>query len=166
MPTQCVPTNHCGTHAPGWLSGGHPTVAQGLVHRNVCFHWTGMGCCEWSSSIRVANCNNTFYVYELSPPPACYLRYCGDGGVGMHAIKKSRKFEMMPVSSLLKPSESSQTIAASLNLIANTRLNHFESNPKMYKSVYSLKSEDCQIFLNLLTDDFLFVYSFQQRLLL
>lgn len=29
MPTSCVTKNRCGTHAPGWLSGAHPTVAQG-----------------------------------------------------------------------------------------------------------------------------------------
>ena len=85
MPTQCVPTNHCGAHAPGWLSGGHPTMDEGVVHRNVCFHWL-QRCCRWSHPIRVLNCDNTFYVYELSPPPTCYLRYCGDIDLGMLSI--------------------------------------------------------------------------------
>ena len=76
MPTRVVPRNHCGTHAPGWLSGGHPTVAQGIVTRRVCFHWTRSSC-QWSRIIRVQNCG-AFFVYELQPTPTCRLRYCGD----------------------------------------------------------------------------------------
>ena len=76
MPTGVVPRNHCGTHAPGWLSGGHPTVAQGIVTRRVCFHWTRSSC-QWSRIIRVQNCG-AFFVYELQPTPTCRLRYCGD----------------------------------------------------------------------------------------
>ena len=30
MPTQCVPKNRCNTHAPGWLTGGHPSVVKEL----------------------------------------------------------------------------------------------------------------------------------------
>ena len=71
-----VPMKHCGTHAPGYLSGGHPTVAEGAVSRKVCFHWT-RGNCQWSTNIRVRNCG-AFYVYELSKPPTCHLRYCGE----------------------------------------------------------------------------------------
>ena len=78
MPTSCVGKNRCSSHAPGWLSGSHPSVADGAVHATVCFHWSS-GCCHWSTSIRVRNCSG-FYVYELGPPPACWLRYCGNGG--------------------------------------------------------------------------------------
>ena len=81
MPDTCVPKKRCGTHAPGWLSGGHPTVAEGAVRRKVCFHWSS-GCCQLSSNIRVRNCG-AFYVYKLSPPPACSLRYCGNREKGM-----------------------------------------------------------------------------------
>ena len=77
MPTSCVPHHHCGTHASGWLRGGHPSVVQGVVSRKVCFHWTKT-CCEFSSNIRVRNCGG-FYVYELEPTPLCHLRYCGNG---------------------------------------------------------------------------------------
>ena len=80
MPTQCVPVNQCGTHAPGWLTGGHPSVGQGVVQRRVCFHWS-RSCCRWSLNIRVQNCG-AFFVYELSRPPACNLRFCGDSGLG------------------------------------------------------------------------------------
>ena len=76
MPTTCPKMRHCGTHAPGWLSGRHPTAAEGVVTRKVCYHWTS-GCCQWSNNIRVTNCG-AFYVYELQKPPGCSLRYCGE----------------------------------------------------------------------------------------
>ena len=77
MPTSCPPINRCGTHATGWLNGGHPTVADGQVSRQVCFHWT-LGCCYWSTNIKVRNCGS-YYVYYLNGTPgtACSLRYCG-----------------------------------------------------------------------------------------
>ena len=80
MPTKCVPMNHCGANAPGWLSGGHPTVAQGIVMRKVCFHWK-RGCCHWSRSVRVQNCG-AFFVYELTATAGCSMRYCGDNRLG------------------------------------------------------------------------------------
>lgn len=75
MPQTCVPEWRCGTHAPGWLNGQHPTVAQGVVTRDVCYHWVG-NCCRWKNSIRVRNCG-VFFVYELQKPPGCSMRYCG-----------------------------------------------------------------------------------------
>ena len=51
-------------------------MAQGIVSRRVCFHWSS-DCCHWYRYIRVRNCG-AFYVYELSRPPTCNLRYCGD----------------------------------------------------------------------------------------
>ncbi|CAH3175999.1 unnamed protein product [Porites lobata] len=76
MPTSCPPTGRCGTSAPGWLNGGHPTVADGQVSRQVCFHWNG-NCCLWSTNIKVRNCGS-YYVYYLSGTPSgCHLRYCG-----------------------------------------------------------------------------------------
>ena len=77
MPTSCVPTNRCGTHAPGWLSGRLPSSGQ-ITNAKVCFHWSN-NCCRWSTTIRVRNCG-AFYVYELKRPPACHLRYCGNSG--------------------------------------------------------------------------------------
>ena len=75
MPTSCVPIRRCGTHAPGWISGAHPTVGQGIVQRKVCYHWSG-NCCRWTNNIKVKNCG-AFYVYELQKTPVCSLRYCG-----------------------------------------------------------------------------------------
>lgn len=76
MPTTCVPVRHCGTHAPGWLSGSHPAVYEGTVRRDVCFHWKS--CCSWRNSVLVRNCG-PFYVYYLSPTLTCNLGYCGSG---------------------------------------------------------------------------------------
>ena len=75
MPTSCVPIDRCDASATGWLSGGHPTVAEGQVSRTVCFHWTS-GCCEFSTSIQVRNCS-AFYIYYFSGTPTCNLRFCG-----------------------------------------------------------------------------------------
>ena len=72
----CVPINHCGTHAPGWLNGIHPSVQEGIVIRQVCYHWKGK-CCKWKNNIKIRNCGN-YYVYHLVKPPTCFLRYCGD----------------------------------------------------------------------------------------
>ena len=75
MPTSCPPKDRCSTQATGWLNGGHPTVADGKVSRQVCFHWSS-NCCNWSGNIEVRNCGS-FYVYHFNSTPACTLRYCG-----------------------------------------------------------------------------------------
>ena len=75
MPTACVPINRCNTRATGWLNGNHPTVADGQVTRQVCFHWSS-DCCLWSTNIQVRNCGE-YFVYLLSGTPVCSLRYCG-----------------------------------------------------------------------------------------
>ena len=36
MPTSCVQQFHCGTHAPIWLNGVHPSIADGEVVRTAC----------------------------------------------------------------------------------------------------------------------------------
>ena len=74
MPTSCPPDYRCGTFSAGWLNGGHPTVADGQVSRQVCFR--GSTCCHWSTNIKVRNCGS-YYVYYLSGTPLCALRYCG-----------------------------------------------------------------------------------------
>ena len=77
MPSSCPPIRRCGTHAPGWLRGSYPTLAQGAVTRKVCYHWSN-NCCRWSNNIKIKNCNG-YYVYQLAKPPVCHLRYCGNG---------------------------------------------------------------------------------------
>ena len=50
------------TLAAGWLTGGHPTVAQGEVARTVKFEWTDD--VKRERNIRVINCD-THFVYFL-----------------------------------------------------------------------------------------------------
>ncbi|XP_048579921.1 neurogenic locus notch homolog protein 1 isoform X13 [Nematostella vectensis] len=87
MPTSLVPINRCGTHAPGWMEGSHPTVAEGIVTRKVCYHWSGKTC-HWNNAIRVRNCGG-FYVYELNRPPVCHLRYCGNAEFDVNECSKN-----------------------------------------------------------------------------
>ena len=84
MPTACVPKHYCGTHAPGWLSGSHPTRVGQVVNGKVCFHW-GSNCCNWNAAIQIKKCNG-FYVYKLSRTPVCWLRYCGNAGFGTSIV--------------------------------------------------------------------------------
>ena len=75
MATSCTSYQRCGTHYTGWLSGGHPSVADGQVTRTVYFR-SYYSCYYYSTSIKVRNCGS-YYVYYLSGTPAgCYLRYC------------------------------------------------------------------------------------------
>ena len=96
MPTDCVPTNHCGGMAPGWLQGSHPFRRYQIVKRSVCFHWDS-DCCRKRHSIRVRKCDG-FFVYYLSKtrPFAtelgkCSLRYCGNKKRGTCCIVKKIK---------------------------------------------------------------------------
>ena len=75
MATSCISYRRCGTYYPGWLNGGHPTVADGQVTRTVCFN-SGYNCCYYSRSIKVRNCGS-YYVYYLNGTPTCNARYCG-----------------------------------------------------------------------------------------
>ena len=73
--TTCPPYHRCGTDAPGWMNGGHPSVADGQVTRQVCFSWDY--CCYWTINIKVRNCGS-YYVYHFSgSTPKCQLRFCG-----------------------------------------------------------------------------------------
>jgi cysteine-rich repeat protein len=74
MPTSPPPEFSCGTHAPGWLSGAIPTEGEGIVARDVCFHWEG-DTCHWKVPISVRNCG-PFVMFKLAPVPTCALRYC------------------------------------------------------------------------------------------
>ena len=67
---------HCGAMSPGWLYGGHPTASEGEVVRFVNFVWKDIYVKDYygspygsdayvSSSIKVINCNNEYFVYYL-----------------------------------------------------------------------------------------------------
>ena len=75
MPTQCVKGNRCGAAFPGWLNGGHPTLADGEVLSKVCFTRSG-NCCWKSINIKVKDCGS-YFIYKLEKPSVCNLRYCG-----------------------------------------------------------------------------------------
>ena len=79
MPDKCVLMYRCGTENPGWLNGAHPTVAEGVVARTVCYSGR-RSCCFYSIIIKVKNCSG-YYVYELHGT-ARYSRYCGNAGAG------------------------------------------------------------------------------------
>ncbi|KAL9963937.1 hypothetical protein ACROYT_G027499 [Oculina patagonica] len=76
MPTSCVVHERCGTKRPGWLKGGHPSVADGRVTRKVCFRSLSK-CCEFFLYIQVRNCGS-YYVYRLNGiANVCPEAYCG-----------------------------------------------------------------------------------------
>ena len=75
MVTTCPPLGRCDGYFPAWLSGDHPTVAEGTVMRKVCIHRPG-DCYEISVCIQVKNCSS-YYIYKLIDPRHCDTRYCG-----------------------------------------------------------------------------------------
>jgi len=80
MADKCIPMDHCGTRYPVWLSGAHPTVAEGVVIRRVCF--STYQCCSLYQNIRVKNCG-AYFVYALSGLFHYHFsRYCGNGSDG------------------------------------------------------------------------------------
>ncbi|XP_048009719.1 adhesion G protein-coupled receptor E3-like isoform X2 [Megalobrama amblycephala] len=74
----CVARQRCGTDYALWISGGHPTVKDGVVTRDVC-GYAGSFCCYYGSyPIKVKACPGNYYVYELVRPTLCYSAYCAD----------------------------------------------------------------------------------------
>uniref|UniRef100_A0A671LEP9 UMOD/GP2/OIT3-like D8C domain-containing protein n=1 Tax=Sinocyclocheilus anshuiensis TaxID=1608454 RepID=A0A671LEP9_9TELE len=76
MPDTCVDQDSCGTHAPLWLNGGHPTIGDGVVTRGVCGHYDNDCCSFLSNPIKVKACLGDYYVYEFVKPAFCFLAYC------------------------------------------------------------------------------------------
>ena len=74
IPTTSPPVSRCGTDAPGWYSGSMPTDTYSTTNGVVCFSWGGKPC-NWQNNIQVTNCGS-YYVYQLSRPSGCSLRYC------------------------------------------------------------------------------------------
>ena len=86
LPDRCVLMWRWGTKHTGWLNGTHPTVAEGVVKRKVCFSGQ-TSCCERSYIIKVKNCSS-YYVYTLRSVPSNYS--CGNAGAGKLAWDKLR----------------------------------------------------------------------------
>jgi len=74
IPTSAPAENHCHTSATGWMSTKYPLVAGLTLHATVCYN-SGSNNCAYSNSILVTNCTG-FYVFALTAPPKCNLRYC------------------------------------------------------------------------------------------
>jgi len=72
--TTCPPMNRCDTSFPVWLSGGHPTVAEGEVSKKVCLRKFEKCCDDWFF-IQVKNCGS-YYIYKLLNLEDCPARYC------------------------------------------------------------------------------------------
>uniref|UniRef100_A0A8C2DIR5 Si:ch73-329n5.1 n=1 Tax=Cyprinus carpio TaxID=7962 RepID=A0A8C2DIR5_CYPCA len=81
MPDTCVDENSCGTDAPLWLNGAHPTVEDGVVSRDVCISWRNNCCHAHSNPINVKACPGGYYVYEFVMPIGCYFTYCAGQGI-------------------------------------------------------------------------------------
>lgn len=77
MSTSCVAFKRCGGKRPGWLSGDHPTKADGRVSRTVYFRSIN-NCKKKSKTIQVRNCSS-YYVYHLSAVNhgSNCARFCG-----------------------------------------------------------------------------------------
>lgn len=77
MPLAAPRDYSCGTQAGGWLNGANPTMAEGVVSREVCFSFNGEPCSA-RSQIQMVACPG-FFLYNLPTPPGNCMRYCGDG---------------------------------------------------------------------------------------
>ncbi|KAL1281284.1 hypothetical protein QQF64_000087 [Cirrhinus molitorella] len=81
IPDKCVAPYSCGTDIPLWIRGGHPTVEDRVVTRDVC-GYSGSYCCFYGSyPIQVKACPGNYYVYELVTPTLCNAAYCAEGQV-------------------------------------------------------------------------------------
>ncbi|XP_050986448.1 pancreatic secretory granule membrane major glycoprotein GP2-like [Labeo rohita] len=78
IPDTCVVKYSCGTSLPLRIHGGHPTVQDGVVTRDVCAHWDNYCCYIGSYPIKVKACPGNYYVYELVSPTFCDYAYCAD----------------------------------------------------------------------------------------
>ncbi|XP_073541755.1 oncoprotein-induced transcript 3 protein isoform X2 [Phyllobates terribilis] len=76
MPTFCIPENHCGTHAPIWLNGSHPSEPEGIVQRQACASFSN-NCCQWNTTVEIKACPGGYYVYRLTKPNVCFHVFCG-----------------------------------------------------------------------------------------
>ncbi|XDV16136.1 hypothetical protein PO909_015973 [Leuciscus waleckii] len=80
IPDTCVAQFSCGTDTALWIRGGHPTVTDGVVARDVCGYYDSYCCYIGSFPIKVKACPGNYYVYELVSPTLCDSAYCADTG--------------------------------------------------------------------------------------
>jgi hypothetical protein len=75
--TSPVNVNLCGYDYPGWFNGSLPTTVGGITTGMVCVNYIGYICyIPYSvASVLATNCGS-YYVFYLTPMPACFSRYC------------------------------------------------------------------------------------------
>lgn len=86
MPTTKPQPYHCGTVAPIWMDGTHPTTKGQVTQAKACtnFH-NRLGGCAWPQPMPVKNCGD-FFVYQLGPSRSCSMAYCA--GMAYSKISK------------------------------------------------------------------------------
>ena len=76
MPDHMVPQDQCGTSAPVWLNGRHPTKKGQNVVRKACVNKLDLNDGCWGFfDINIMNCGD-YFVYYLPPPDHCSVAYC------------------------------------------------------------------------------------------
>uniref|UniRef100_A0A671KCQ9 UMOD/GP2/OIT3-like D8C domain-containing protein n=1 Tax=Sinocyclocheilus anshuiensis TaxID=1608454 RepID=A0A671KCQ9_9TELE len=91
IPQTCVARYSCGTDIALWIHGGHPTVEDGVVTRDVCGNFY---CCYFGSyPIKVKACPGNYYVYELVRPTICRAAYCAGDYIYMSSFYKFMIFQ-------------------------------------------------------------------------
>ncbi|XP_056128120.1 uncharacterized protein LOC130105956 [Rhinichthys klamathensis goyatoka] len=86
IPDTCVAWGRCGAYNPLWIRGGHPTVTDGVVTRDVCGHYNSYCCYYGSYPIKVKACPGDYYVYELVSPTVYYSAYCAGNYIHMSSF--------------------------------------------------------------------------------
>ena len=76
MPETNPGNRRCGTYAPIWLNGHHPTVDGVVIDVTACavMPWLHP-VCGIAYNIKVVKCGN-FFLYRLKPPKQCSVAYC------------------------------------------------------------------------------------------
>ncbi|XP_043945195.1 uromodulin-like [Protopterus annectens] len=77
MPEHCIKEYNCGTVAPVWLNGSHPSSKEEIAIRKTCVSQK-LDCCSFSNNIKVKACTNGYYVYKLEGIESCPHSYCTD----------------------------------------------------------------------------------------
>lgn len=77
IPTTKPGYRKCGTDAPIWIDGKHPTIDEGIISVKACANIRRIRPfgCGTHYTLRVVNCGD-FYLYRLKRPWQCNLAYC------------------------------------------------------------------------------------------
>ncbi|XP_078377877.1 uncharacterized protein LOC144661039 [Oculina patagonica] len=129
MADKCVPQNHCGTKYPGWLNGSHPSVAEGVVSRKICYS-NSTDCCFTFHYADVKNCSG-YYIYQIQAVPGCPYRICGNAGAASVTSASSSHISPSPVEFSQTRSTTANTdilLKTSLHLTATWLSNQIQTS--------------------------------------